>query len=279
MDAPFVITLSFLSFGAGIFGAMLGMGGGIFLVPLLTVGLHLPIQTAIATSLISVIATSAAATTTYVSTGLSNVRLAMVLELTTAIGAIVGSLVAAYADQRQLSLIFGVVALCTAFSMWPSRSKQQQQSPASTAQPERWSIAGHYHDPATGQRVHYTAARVPWGLAASFLAGNLSGLLGIGGGPIKVPVMNVLMRIPLKAAVATSTLMVGITATASALIYYLKGYIDPTIAAIAAISVFGGASLGARIAPYTKTRILAMAFVGLLLFLGVQMLLHAVSAP
>ena len=209
----------------GVIGSMLGIGGGVLLIPLLTIVLGVPIKTAIGASIISVIATSSAAGAVYVGKGLSHTRLSMVLEIATTMGALAGGVTAVLVSGRILEGVFGLVLLYVVYSM--SRLPHEQNSFAPTGV-----LDTTFTDPLTGELVRYGVRKLPAGMGASFVAGNISGLLGIGGGIIKVPIMSLVMGMPLKAAIATSNFMIGVTAATSAVIYYGRGYIDPQIAKI-----------------------------------------------
>ena len=251
---------------AGVFGAMLGLGGGIIMIPILTLGFHVPMHTAIAASVVAVIATSSATAIHYVADRLSNIRLGMTLEIATTIGAVIGGLLAARSPDKLLRIIFALFLVYTAISMLRGGEKRGAEKEAAAtkeavAGPEDLGVWGdRFHDPSLGKEVAYRVKALPAGLAASFIAGNFSGLLGIGGGLIKVPAMTLLMGVPFKAAAATSNFMIGVTAVASAFIYYGEGLINPLITAPVAIGVFLGASWGARLAPKISSRLLVQVF-------------------
>jgi hypothetical protein len=267
-----------VSLGAGFLGAMLGLGGGMFLVPLLTLLLGLPVHTVVATSLLAVIVTSAVATTTYCRSDQTNVRLAFLLETVTALGAIVGGLIATNMSGSGLKLVFGVVAIYTAYSMLTQRRNQEStcDTPeADDALSNYWNVTGVSRRTADEEPEAYQVTNIPAGLGVSFVAGNISAMLGIGGGALKVPIMNLVMRVPLKAATATSTLMVGITASVTALIYYLNGYVDLTLVAPTVFGVLVGAQTGAWTARRTNPGKLRGLLSGVLVILAVQMIAAA----
>ncbi|HEY8450535.1 MAG TPA: sulfite exporter TauE/SafE family protein [Bacillota bacterium] len=253
----FFLSLVGLGLSAGLLGSMLGIGGGVFLVPLFTLLLKLPIHLVIGTSLVAVVATSCAGTQVYFRKGLPDVRLAMLLELPTVAGAIAGGLLGALLNPGFLTLLFGVIALYTAWSMANWR-------PVAAALDDAGAMA-------------YRPQRLPLGMAMSAVGGLASGLLGIGGGVIKVPIMTLAMRIPPKVAAATSNFMVGITAVASAFVYFAKGFIDPQLAAPTALAVLAGASLGARLGTSIHSRSLCRIFAVVLALLAVQMLGRGLS--
>lgn len=253
----------------GMLGAMLGIGGGVLLIPVLTGLFGLPIKVAIGASIVSVIATSSAAGAVYVGRGLAHTRLSMVMEIATTLGALAGGLTAVLIRPDLLSGIFAVVLLYVAYSM--RRLPKGEQSFAATGV-----LDTSYRDPLTGKSVEYGVQNLPVGLGASFIAGNISGLLGIGGGIIKVPIMSTVMRIPLRAAIATSNFMIGITAATSAIIYYQHGYIDPSIAIPTALGVLVGAQVGTRLGGRVQSHRLKQMFQVLLLIFAAQMLLRAI---
>jgi uncharacterized membrane protein YfcA len=271
---------------AGLFGSLLGLGGGILIVPLLTLGFGLALIKAVGVSLICVIVTSGAAAGVYLERRVANLRLGMTLELFTAIGALVGGLVAFLIPERAIELLFTGLLVYTAVTMARRRTETAaapapsvsgtDAAVAVTAEPrsdaERGSTAV---DQLSGPG--YRIRHLRWGMLGSVGAGVASALLGIGGGLVKVPVMHVLMGVPLRVATATSNLMIGITASASAIIYLLRGGIDPYAAAPTAIGVFIGASIGSRIAARIDLRLLRGLFVVILLYTAWQMLLRAIA--
>ena len=262
----------------GLFGSLLGLGGGILIVPLLTLGFGLPLLTAVGVSLICVIVTSSAAAGVYLEQRVANLRLGMALELFTATGALAGGLIAFAIPERILELLFAILLTYVAFTM----ARRRDPGPA------RPVVAGSSSadDPPGGpdhaliarlSGPDYRIHRLGPGIAGSIVAGVASALLGIGGGLIKVPVMHVVMGVPLRVATATSNLMIGITASASAIIYLLRGGIQAFIAAPTAIGVFIGASIGSRIAARIDLRVLRGLFVAILLYTAYQMLNRAIS--
>jgi uncharacterized membrane protein YfcA len=251
------LALVLVGFGAGVLGALLGLGGGIFLVPALTLLFKLPIRAAVGASLISVIATSAGVASVSRPGRGADVGLALRLELATTTGALLGSLLAGRLSAHALAFLFAGIMLVTAFYTY--QKSRPRRAPASEAVVE----------------VLYSSDYRPrhWliGLGFSGVAGALSGLTGVGGGFIKVPVMYSVMGIPLGVATATSNFMVGITAAASAFIYYGRGDVYPLVAVPTALGVFGGAVIGARLAPRLRVGTLRQALVLLLVLVAGQM--------
>lgn len=262
------LILFFIAIAIGTLGSMLGIGGGVFLIPLLTAVIGLPIKTAIGASIISVIATSTAAGAVYLGRGITHSRLAMVLEIATTLGALAGGFTAIYLNPNVLSGIFGAVLLYVAYSM-AFGFRGQARADGSGLLP------ASYIDTLTGENVVYSAHNLGGGMAASFVAGNISGLLGIGGGVIKVPVMNLIMGIPMRAAIATSNFMIGITAATSAIIYYQHGYIDPTVAVPTALGILIGAQIGSRLGGRLHSESLKKVFSAVLVIFAVIMFIKA----
>lgn len=257
---------------AGAIGSLLGLGGGLIVVPALTILLKVPIHYAIGASIVSVIATSSGAAASYVREHLANLRLAMLLEVATVLGALLGAFLAGVVDPRWLYVVFGALMACTAIAMF-----LQKERPAAAALPpdplaDALRLHSAYHDAALGRAVEYRVARTRLGLAMSALAGTLSGLLGVGGGVIKVPTMTLGMGVPLKAATATSNLMIGVTAAASAGVYFVRGEIDPFIAGPVAAGVLVGAVGGSRLLGRLRNIWIRAGFVVVLLVVAAQML-------
>ncbi len=271
MDLIFFLELMGLGLMAGTLGSMVGIGGGVLLVPTLTLLLHLPVHQAIGASIMSVIATSTTAAGAYLEEGLTNIRLAMVLEIASAFGAILGGITASVLNRNTLSGIFAIVLILTMISMF----KKKDIKPAQTSKSGFKSLSGAYYDKYLKEQIEYSVSRLPVGFGISFIAGNLSGLLGIGGGVLKVPAMTLGMGIPMRAAAATSNLMVGITAIASAYIYYTRGMINPLIVAPVIIGTFLGALIGTRLSTHVKSKVLGNILAIILGILAINMALYA----
>jgi uncharacterized membrane protein YfcA len=281
---------------AGIFGSLLGLGGGILIVPLLTLGFGLGLREAVAVSLICVIMTSGAGAAVYLERNVANLRLGMVLELFTAAGAVMGGAIAFLIDERLLGGLFAALLVYVAWSMLRAVTTEARPG-AEPSRPEPVEVAAVPADlpgddepaidaapPAPGSsfvdrlsRPGYTVRRLRLGAAIGVLAGVLSALLGIGGGLVKVPTMHLLMGIPLRVATATSNLMIGITASTSALVYLLRGGIDPYAAGPTAVGVFIGAAIGSRSAHRIDLGVLRWLFVVVLLYTAFEMARRAVS--
>jgi len=269
-----------LSLFAGTFGAILGLGGGIFLVPALTLLVGVPIKFAVSTSLIAVVATSVASSSIYLKKGFTNLRLGLLLETTTVLGAVIGSSIAIYIKEEFLALLFSFVALYTAIAMWRSKKSKNNSLPSEERKATKSSLnlSNEFIDPSTGNQVSYAPKNLLAGTVLSSTAGAMSALLGIGGGPIKVPLMRLVMGIPLKAATATSSFMVGITASASALIYLGEGLVKTELAIPAVLGIFLGARAGALVAGKIKSRYINFIFVILLIIIALEMFMKGIGA-
>jgi uncharacterized membrane protein YfcA len=250
---------------AGVFGSLLGLGGGVLIVPLLTLGFGLPLRDAVGVSLVCVIMTSSAAAGVYLERHTANLRLGMSLELFTAIGALLGGSIAFLLDERLLSLLFAILLAYVAVTMLRAGRRALSEPPAGEMTDAAAAVDAM---PDKGLAI---------GVVGSFGAGIVSALLGVGGGIIKVPLMHLAMGLPLRVATATSNLMIGITAAASAVIYALNGGIDPYVAGPTAIGVFLGASAGSRIAHRIQLRYLRLLFVVVLGYTAIQMLIRALG--
>jgi uncharacterized protein len=257
---------------AGAFGALAGIGGGLIIVPLLTIALGVPIQLAIAASLLGVIAVSTSAGATFLRRGLADRRLGLVLLVATSVGGIIGGYTAGLLDARTLSAIFGIVLVAVAIQMLRGRGRPV---PPVVDLPSRLELDSSYVEPTTGETVAYRARRVGLGAFISIFAGALSGLLGVGGGVVNVPTMNLLMGVPIRVALTTSTYMLAATAAASAVLYYSHGQVDPLLAAPVVVGVVIGAHLGARLSAHVSQRVLQLVFIGVAFFFALQMLLRA----
>jgi uncharacterized protein len=245
---------------AGSLGALLGLGGGIFLVPFLNLGLSFPITTAAAISLTTVIATSSTVSAGRTGKQLINMRLGMLLEVATAGGSLLGGVTAQMLSQSTLQKLFGFLAAGIAVVML---GRRQRRNVILDPSADPGVLGGRYYEDESGGVVTYRVKRLPVAIVASFLAGNVSSLFGIGGGVIKVPVLNAWCGVPLRAAAATSAFMIGVTASAGAVIYYGQGLLMPALAAAAVLGVqlgsWGGMRLGQRAsAKWLKTLMAAV---------------------
>jgi uncharacterized protein len=258
------------SFLAGLLGSLTGLGGGVVLVPLLTIFFKVDIRYAIGASLVSVIATSSGAAAAYVREGFSNIRIGMFLEIATTLGAVCGAFLAAKVSTAAIAVIFGIVLVYSAYLSRKPRSQADRDAPPDPLA-TRLRLNGSFPD-AGGVR-HYNVQNVPTGFGLMLGAGALSGLLGIGSGAVKVLAMDQAMKIPFKVSTTTSNFMIGVTAAASAGVYLKRGYIDPGLAMPVVLGVLAGSLWGTRILVKAETRWLRIVFSVVIALLGVQMLL------
>jgi uncharacterized protein len=273
----FFVAVLLTSAGAGLVGAILGLGGGILLVPILTIFFGVDIHYAMGASIVSVIATSSGAAAAYLRTGLSNVRIGLFLVLATISGAFVGALLAGVAPVRGLQLCLGLALAYSAFVAFSNINLELDRDVPDDRLARRFELEGVYYDARLDEEVKYRATRVGRGLAAMFGAGLLSGLLGIGSGAFKVLAMDHFMRLPMKVSTATSNFMIGLTAAASAGIYFSRGDIHPLIAAPVAIGVLGGAWLGTAAMGRLRNTTVRKAFLPVIAYLAVSMILRGLD--
>lgn len=286
-----LITLTFFLQGflsaifAGFLGALMGVGGGIIIVPILTVYMGVPIQVAIAASIASVIATSNAGGSGYLEQRITNVRLAFFLELSTTVGALAGSIIALLLNSQILFLLFGAMLLYLTVVVFRARNLDEAKFASGAfgkAKQDRVTgyldLKGSYHDAAEGKDVEYVVNGSLPGSVIAFFAGIGSGLLGIGGGVFKVSAMNKYMNVPMKVAVATSKFMIGVTAAVSAVTYFAAGKLDFYVLAPVALGTTIGATMGTRIMNRIKARNLKLLFTFIILYLGYTMLAHGLTA-
>jgi uncharacterized protein len=278
MTVAHVGTLALLvgigSFGAGLIGALTGLGGGVLLVPLLTLGFKVDIRYAIGASLVSVIATSSGAAASFVREGYTNVRVAMLLQIATIAGAVIGAYLAGIVPTGGLAIVFGVVLAYSAYLSF--RTKESGGAPVEA---DRWAVRFRLNStyPTETGLAPYAVARVPAGFALMGLAGVLSGLLGIGSGAVKVLAMDQAMRLPFKVSTTTSNFMIGVTAAASAAIYFQRGQVDPGLAMPVMLGVLAGATVGARALHRAAPRTLRLVFAVIVALLAVEMIANGVT--
>ena len=270
----FTLLIWIGSFIAGFLGALTGLGGGIVIVPMLTLMFGVDIRYAIGASLVSVIATSSGAAAAYVKEGFSNIRIGMFLEIATTIGALFGAYLVARISTNFIAIIFGIVLLISAYL-----SSQQRKNSEFVVQPnslaDRLKMNGSYPTPNGLQR--YEVRNVPQGFGLMFIAGTLSGLLGIGSGAAKVLAMDQVMRIPFKVSTTTSNFMIGVTAAASAGVFLSRGYIDPGLAMPVMLGVLSGSLIGAKVLVKARTRWLRLVFGVVISVLAIEMMLKGLK--
>jgi len=265
----FTVAVAIVSFVAGLLGSLTGLGGGVVLVPLLTIFFHVDIRYAIGASLVSVIATSSGAAAAYVKEGFSNIRLGMFLEIATTVGALLGAYLATWIPTTAIAIVFGIMLLYSAYISRRTRPPELRSLPPDPLA-TRLRLNGNFPD-LDGERS-YNVQRVPAGFSLMFGAGALSGLLGIGSGAVKVLAMDQAMRIPFKVSTTTSNFMIGVTAAASAGVYLSRGYVDPGLAMPVMLGVLAGSLIGSRILVKAETKSLRLVFSVVILVLGLQML-------
>jgi uncharacterized membrane protein YfcA len=264
----FASAVLLTSFFAGLLGALTGLGGGVVIVPALVLLFHVDLRYAIGASLVSVIATSSGAAVAYVREGFSNVRIGMFLEVATTLGAVGGAYLAARVSTPAIGIIFGVTLLYSAWSSFREPHTETTHPPNALA--EKLRLRGDY--PTKTGRQSYVAENVPAGFGIMFIAGLLSGLLGIGSGAVKVLAMDHAMKLPFKVSTTTSNFMIGVTAAASAGIYVGRGYIAPGLAAPVMLGVLAGSLLGAHLLTRIRVPILRVVFAVVIVALGVEMI-------
>ena len=272
----FFILVFLASFGAGIVGSLVGLGGGVFVVPLLTLVFGLGIHEAAGASIVSVIATSSGAAAAYVRDRITNLRVGMFLEIATTLGALSGALLATRIAPGILFVVFGVVLLISALPLLVKIGEELPIGVKNDRYAETLSLAGSYPDTKLGQEVSYQVSRVPAGFSMMYIAGLISGLLGIGSGVFKVLAMDTAMRLPMKVSTTTSNFMIGVTAAASAGIYFQRGYINPIVSAPVALGVLAGAMLGAKTISKLSNNFLRKIFIPFLIIIAAEMLIRGV---
>ncbi|AKP67626.1 sulfite exporter TauE/SafE family protein [Companilactobacillus ginsenosidimutans] len=260
---------------AGTLGAVLGIGGGMIITPILTVMMGLDIKYAIGASIISVIATSSGATIAYLKDDMLNLRVAMFLEIATTVGAIMGALLVGAFSSTFLYVLFGFFLLYSTYNMIRKLMSKKGEAvyTGHDSTVDKLRLADSYYDKAEKKQVDYSMKNVPGGFIMMWAAGLASGLLGIGSGAFKVIAMDTIMKMPLKPSSATSNLMMGVTAAASATVYFFNGSIRPDIAGPLSIGVLVGATIGARLMQVLKPKLIRMIFVPVIFYMGMQMVL------
>jgi hypothetical protein len=269
---------------AGFLGALLGVGGGVFIVPVMVLMFHLPVKVAVAASIVSVIATSNAGGSSYVDQHITNLRLAMFLEIATTLGALSGAVLALYLREWVMLLVFASMLVYMAWTAFSTRNlddRRIREGSFSRARPDRLSaylrLKGEYFDEAHQRRVEYTVEAAPLGAFVGCLAGVASGLLGVGGGVLKVSAMNRYMNVPMKVAVGTSKLMIGVTAAVSSILFFLAGLIHFAVVAPVALGTTTGATVGTTIMNRLHSVLLKWLFAALMAYLAYGMIARALA--
>lgn len=272
----FTCVVALASYGAGLLGSLVGVGGGIIIVPLLTLLLGVDIHHAIAASIISVIATSSGAASSYVRDHISNLRLATFLEIATSAGALSGAFLAGVISPRWLFVLFAAMLIFTAASL-NKRKAQQEANSLPDPLADRLKLRGAFYDLSVKHEIAYRVSHTSIGFLGSYFAGVVSALLGVGGGIVKVPLMNLVMGIPIKACSATSNFMIGVTAATSAAVYLVRGDVRPFIAAPVSLGVLLGARSGAKFMNHLKSDRIRLIFVIVLAITAMQMLMRGLK--
>jgi len=277
--SPLELTLVLFVIGivAGALGALLGLGGGFVVVPVLTLFLGVNIRLAIGTSIVTVIATSSGAAVAYVRDHMANMRIGMFLELATSTGAVTGAFLGSILVPKVLYVIFAVVLGQSAIAVARRKSLEDRPPLPADAWADKLGLHSSYPDAARGRVVTYHVARSKLALALMYVAGTMSGLLGIGSGTLKVPAMDLAMGLPIKVSTATSNFMIGVTAAASAGVYFGRGDVNPLISAPVAVGVLIGALGGARLLSGINPRRLRVLFAIVVLAVAIDMLVKGVS--
>jgi len=268
----FFVVVLLSSIFAGLIGALVGLGGGVFIVPILTLGFHVPFTLAIGASIVSVIATSSGAAAAYVKDRMTNLRVGMFLEIATTLGAICGALLSTFLDAQVLFIVFGLVLLISALPLLTRLGEEWPEGVKNHRWAEKLRLPSTYPDRRTHADVPYHVAHIKSGFSMMYVAGLMSGLLGIGSGTFKVLAMDTAMRLPMKVSTTTSNFMIGVTAAASAGIFFQRGDIDPVIAAPVALGVLFGATAGAKLLTRMSNIRIRMVFVPVIALVALNML-------
>ena len=267
----FVIILFVVSISAGLLGSLVGLGGGVVIVPVLTLVFHIDIRLAIGASIVAVIATSSGAAASYVKDRMTNLRAGMFLEIATSTGAICGAFLTTYLPVRFLFILFACVLTYSGLAMYSKREEAELLTTSRDALANSFKLHGSYVDKASGELISYKVTNTKLGLLLMYIAGMISALLGIGSGALKVPAMDLAMHIPLKASSATSNFMIGVTAAASAGVYFARGDIDPILAAPIALGVLVGALVGSRLLGRLDSKYVKLLFIMAIAMVAVEM--------
>lgn len=267
----FVLSMFGVAVSAGFLGSLLGLGGGLIIVPVLTLVFKLDFHLAVGASIVAVVATSSGSAVAYLRDHMSNLRVAMLLEIGTVSGALTGAFLSGYIGGRWLMILFGVVMSISAIAMLRRNGKEHLE-----VVPDPWAdtlnLHGRFHDHSLGTEIVYRVKRTKLGVALMYVAGMMSALLGIGSGVLKVPAMDLAMGLPIKVSSATSNVMMGVTAAASAAFYFARGNIDPFVAGPVAVGVVTGATLGSKVLGRLDNRMLRGVFVAIMVLVAVQMI-------
>ncbi len=270
----FTLILFIGAIAAGLVGSLTGLGGGVVLIPLLTLGFDVDIRYAVGAALVASIATSSGAAAAYIKEGITNIRIGMFLEIATTTGAIAGALIAMYISTHLVAVVFGVVLLFSA-GMSMRKKNNNIRSDKQSLLAAKLKLNGSYYD--HQEKISYNVFNVIGGYAMMTLAGVISGLLGIGSGALKVLAMDTVMKIPFKVSTTTSNFMIGVTAAASAVVYLQRGYIAPGIAMPVVVGVLGGSFVGSKVLVKADTKKLRLFFSVIITLLAMQMIYNGIT--
>ncbi|RII26089.1 MAG: permease [Geobacter sp.] len=270
------IEIFCIAIGAGIIGSILGLGGGIIIVPTLTLLFGMPMRTAVAASTISIIATSTGAAVAFLHDRLTNTRVAMWLEMGTSTGALTGAILAGYLNQRFLFILFGVLLAYSGYNMFKTRKAELPGEVVPDRVSRRLDLGGSYYDRLLGKRIDYQVTGTLPGLVIMYFSGAAAGLLGIGAGIFKVSAMDQVMHMPFKASTATSNFMIGVTAASGAVVYFARGDVKPLVAGPVVLGVLLGAVVGARLMVRMKTTTIRKFFIPLIIYTAIEMIYRGI---
>ena len=277
-----IIQFMIIAVLAGFLGSLVGLGGGIIITPALTILFGIDIKYAIGASIVAVIATSSGSAIAFVKDHVSNMRVGMLLEIFTTAGGVVGALMAGIFSSKLLYIFFSLILLNSFYGMLKktgliNKGKREEDKVENDKYADKYKLNSTYYDKATGETVKYNVTNVPQGSLVMFGAGFASGLLGIGSGAFKVVALDTYMKLPIKVSTATSNFMMGVTATASALIYFFNGTINPAIAAPIVLGTLIGSRTGAKVMQRLDAKYIRYIFLPILLFTIVNMFLKGVG--
>jgi uncharacterized membrane protein YfcA len=267
----FVVLLFLISIVAGVLGSLIGLGGGVVVVPVLTLLFHIDIRLAIGASIVSVIATSSGAAAAYVRERMTNLRAGMFLEIATTTGAVSGAYLTTVLPAKALFILFGTVLAYSAVATYRKRHSTEPLTVSHDRLANYFDLHGSYYDQFDQKEISYKVVGTKVGLFMMYIAGMVSALLGIGSGALKVPAMDIAMHLPMKVSTATSNFMIGVTAAASAGFYFARGQIDPIIAAPVAAGVLAGSMFGAKVLGKIESKVVRLIFVVVLIVISIEM--------
>ncbi len=260
---------------AGLIGSLTGLGGGVVVIPLLTLGFGVDMRYAVGAALVTSIASSSGAAAAYIKEGITNIRIGMFLEIASTAGAVVGAIIAMHLDKMYIAIIFGVILMFSAIRSITNKNQHTDYAAPGDKLGEKLKLNGSF--PQNGVQVKYNVHNVAGGFSLMTVAGVVSGLLGIGSGALKVLAMDTAMKMPFKVSTTTSNFMVGVTAAASAVVYLQRGYIDPGLALPIVVGVLLGAFFGSKILPKANVSRLRLLFSVVIFLLAISMIYNGIT--